>query len=656
MDPARLNELFRVLKAHYRESFVQSERTALDHLIYACLLEGATPRAADKGLQSLRELFFDWNEVRVTSIAETARALDMLPDSRAASRRVKGILQSIFEATYKSKLQVKSVKDLHGIRGISPFALAYVDLVAFQGHRIPVTEGATAVLQAAEAIDQSSKIRDGSIDIGEMLSTDEAIEFALLLYQVGSDWIASRYPVSLKDKIHSIGRTPIDASGGSADNCAISQADALQAAFSAQALQDKDAERQTERRSSKLASANYGAEQAILVCRPFVQACISTIGFPQSVDDFIEMISWRYRDEEDPEFALNMDALIRQARRTESREISEDVTTIESWTAPRWFTQGDIMFFYHSVRAKKWTRMIAHRLKNGEGRRPGKKASWRKRLDAELESIVERAIEQSDKFGGAIFACGRCSGPIEREEVGDSYWKGTIYAPLNGLSLFENPVPLKQFEHIVRISQTTITPLFRDGFAEIVTAISKRNALPLYVSEARIGNESLRDLGVTNWRRINATNVVAFVAESQIREYFIDYLLEELKDVGTSVVKECNCHRNGTPTGIADYFVMVSGRWIPVEAKVNVLAEAAIDEQLEQYANLSSFRPTVEPEKGRLITVEAHGTCLVVDTHGIYLRHNGQWVDCIPGRPLHRRVDLESLNIEALRVRIAATR
>ena len=44
--------------------------------------------------------FFDWNEVRVTTVTELSQVLSRLPDPVKAAQRLKSNLQAIFEEFY----------------------------------------------------------------------------------------------------------------------------------------------------------------------------------------------------------------------------------------------------------------------------------------------------------------------------------------------------------------------------------------------------------------------------------------------------------------------------------------------------------------------------------------------------------------------------
>src|SRR5947209_20460889 len=103
---AIISKLYKVLKQHYKPIAPPAERPALEHLIYACLLENARYEAADEAFAKLKELYFDWNEVRVTTVTELAEGMGGIPDASAAAQRGKKALQSIVKANYPFDLEL----------------------------------------------------------------------------------------------------------------------------------------------------------------------------------------------------------------------------------------------------------------------------------------------------------------------------------------------------------------------------------------------------------------------------------------------------------------------------------------------------------------------------------------------------------------------
>ena len=90
-----INDVYRILKKHY-EPVTISPRSLIENLLYACCLEDAPYAVADECFGRLQESYFDWNEVRVTSIRELSEVMKPLNDPEPSATRLKRVLQSLF--------------------------------------------------------------------------------------------------------------------------------------------------------------------------------------------------------------------------------------------------------------------------------------------------------------------------------------------------------------------------------------------------------------------------------------------------------------------------------------------------------------------------------------------------------------------------------
>src|SRR4051794_4043406 len=150
---ALLNKLQRLLKQHYKPVALSHDRPLLEHMLYACCLENAPYDTADRIYDHLSKSFFDWNEVRVSTLTELSEAMHSLPDPPAAASNLKRVLQGVFESTYSFELETlkkqnisAAIKHLEKLGGASPFILAYVTQASLAGHSIPLDRGALDVL------------------------------------------------------------------------------------------------------------------------------------------------------------------------------------------------------------------------------------------------------------------------------------------------------------------------------------------------------------------------------------------------------------------------------------------------------------------------------------------------------------------------------
>lgn len=193
-----LTKVYKVLKKHYKPHDPPSDRTVLENLLYACCLENARYEAADEAFAKLRETYFDWNEIRVTTVTELAEIINGLPSATAAAQKIKRSLQSVFETNYSFDLEGlkkqnlgKAEKDLEKIQGTTPFIRAFVAQNALGGHSIPVSPGALEVMYAVGAINDAEADKHQVPGLERAIPKNKGIEFGSLLQQVGADFHAS---------------------------------------------------------------------------------------------------------------------------------------------------------------------------------------------------------------------------------------------------------------------------------------------------------------------------------------------------------------------------------------------------------------------------------------------------------------------------------
>lgn len=202
---AKLVKAHKVLKKHYEPVPSQTDRTLLEHLLYACCLENASFEQADEAYARLQQSYFDWNEIRVTTVAELAEVLAVLNEPSAAAARLKRSLQSVFDAHYSFDLEPlkkqnigKSVKRLEKYEGVSPFGVAYVTQHALSGHSIPADQGTLGVLLALAVITEAEAAKSHVPGMERAIPKNKGFEFASLLHQLGAEFFASPYSPKLK--------------------------------------------------------------------------------------------------------------------------------------------------------------------------------------------------------------------------------------------------------------------------------------------------------------------------------------------------------------------------------------------------------------------------------------------------------------------------
>ncbi len=186
----RIQLLHKVVSKHFTPVTAPDDRTVLEHLVYACCLEDATYDAADEAFHRLRESFFDWNEVRVTTITEICESLHNLPDAAAAAVRIKKNLQSLFETRYSFDIddmikmnQGKAVQELEKLGGMTKFVLAYTTQNALGGHSIAVSSSLMDILLATEVVTQLEADKGTAPGLERTVPKTKGAAFASCLHQ-----------------------------------------------------------------------------------------------------------------------------------------------------------------------------------------------------------------------------------------------------------------------------------------------------------------------------------------------------------------------------------------------------------------------------------------------------------------------------------------
>jgi endonuclease-3 len=152
-----LNEVHTLLKKRYKPKPDRSNGrlSVLEAVVYGVCHEGSTREQANQALSRFKDGFFDWNEVRVSTIEEIQSALAGLSDSEGRAQRIRRFLRQLFERTYGFTLESlgkKSLKDaVKALQEFEAFSSDYVLATVIQhalgGHAIPVDEPVRRALE-----------------------------------------------------------------------------------------------------------------------------------------------------------------------------------------------------------------------------------------------------------------------------------------------------------------------------------------------------------------------------------------------------------------------------------------------------------------------------------------------------------------------------
>ena len=189
---ALIAKTLKVVRKHYKPVPQPKDRTVLEHLLFACLLEDSPQEAAEQVFQALKRDYFGWNEVRVSTIRELSDALKALVNPAASAARLKQTLHSVFESVYEFDIETlkkqnigQAAKLLQKYNGTTPFVVAYVTQNALGGHAIPLNQGTLIALHAVRLISDAEFKQAVVPGLERTVPKNKGAEVGSLLHQLG---------------------------------------------------------------------------------------------------------------------------------------------------------------------------------------------------------------------------------------------------------------------------------------------------------------------------------------------------------------------------------------------------------------------------------------------------------------------------------------
>jgi endonuclease-3 len=197
---ALIGRTLKVLRKHYKPVAPVKDRSLLEHLLFSCLLEDSPHEAAEQVFETLKRDYFDWNEVRVSTIRELSEVFKPLVNPSASGARLKQTLHSVFESVYQFDIETlkkqnigQTVKQLEKYNGTTPFVVSYVTQMALGGHSIPINRGARIALHVVGVISDDEFAKNVVPGLERAVSKSKGIEVGSLIHQLGVDIGRSPY-------------------------------------------------------------------------------------------------------------------------------------------------------------------------------------------------------------------------------------------------------------------------------------------------------------------------------------------------------------------------------------------------------------------------------------------------------------------------------
>ena len=189
---ALITRMLKVAKKHFKPAPPPKKRTLLETLLFACLVENSPPEDAERVFATLMDEYFDWNEIRVSTVRELAEIMSPLTDPDEAASRFKRTLQSVFESIYDFDLERlkkenigQAAKRIEKYEGTTPFVVAYVTQHGLGGHAIPINRGLLLTMEVVGVVSEAEARKGVVPGLERSVSKNKGAELSSLLHQLG---------------------------------------------------------------------------------------------------------------------------------------------------------------------------------------------------------------------------------------------------------------------------------------------------------------------------------------------------------------------------------------------------------------------------------------------------------------------------------------
>lgn len=200
-----INRVVKVAKKHFKPVAPPPGRTVFEHLVFATLVQNSPHEAAEQIFERLKADYFDWNEVRVSSIRELTEVLKPLNDPQEAATRLRRVLQSVFESQYSFDLEAtkkqnigQAVKDFEKLHGTDAFTVAYVVQNGLSGHSIPVNDGLLESLRIVEVVSDAEAAKRTVPGLERTIAKTKGVEVGSMLHQIGVEMHRAAYGPTIR--------------------------------------------------------------------------------------------------------------------------------------------------------------------------------------------------------------------------------------------------------------------------------------------------------------------------------------------------------------------------------------------------------------------------------------------------------------------------
>jgi endonuclease-3 len=199
-----IHQIHTILKKRFKPKRERgdSRLSVLEAVIHGICHEGTTREQANQALSRFKDGFFDWNEVRVSSLDEIQGALAGLPDPENRAYRIRKFLRQLFEKTYGFTLDALTKKPLKESLKVlseyeafsSDYVEATVTQLALGGHAIPLDGPARRALERLHIAEPTTEHASLRSLLERAVPKNRGTEFVDLIEDLAHDTCVQNEP------------------------------------------------------------------------------------------------------------------------------------------------------------------------------------------------------------------------------------------------------------------------------------------------------------------------------------------------------------------------------------------------------------------------------------------------------------------------------
>ena len=195
-------DILALLKKRYQPEPAPEKLSVLEAVVYGLCHEDATRAQAVEALTRFRSDFFDWNELRVSSLTEIQKILSAMPDAEARATKLRRFLRQLFEKTYgfnldalAKKPQKEAIKSFEGYEAFaSDYILATTTRLSLGGHAIPVDASMARALERLGVAEPNGDISTLRSSLERAVPKSRGVEFTDLIEELAHDTCTAGEP------------------------------------------------------------------------------------------------------------------------------------------------------------------------------------------------------------------------------------------------------------------------------------------------------------------------------------------------------------------------------------------------------------------------------------------------------------------------------